>query len=175
MSADWVAMNYVVFAERSLQHAMFFYAQTASRPSVIKAEVVTEFIRSLRRPLALKYDCPAQTTWKLGVEALISIVDASLPIILRNKADVADSDAIISDGMWVELATTLAEFWFSPSGAYFMESRGSYSPLLKHYLLHVLKFVLWAALFWPAYSPAGGLLPARRRVGWSWQGLKTLN
>ena len=120
MTADWVAMNYVVFAERALTTATAFYAATASRPCVIAGQVGTAFLAALRAPLSLKYDCPAGSTWKLAVESLISVVESTLPIIVRPAKVEAVSSAtptVITKAFWMELAQALDEFWFSPSVA----------------------------------------------------------
>ena len=129
LTADWVAMNYVVFAERALNNAAAFYAQTASRECVVGERVATAFVAALRAPLALKYDCPAGSTWKLAVESLVSVVESTLPIIVRPEPAVTDgvsssssassssTPRVITKAFWMELAKTLDEFWFSPSVA----------------------------------------------------------
>ena len=122
MSVDWVAMNYVLFAERALNNVTSFYKTTSSRPCVIAGKVGTEFVTALRTPLSLKYDCPAGTTWKLAVESLLSVVDATLPIIVQPESHAEESIATtpptrITKAFWMELAKTLDEFWFSPSVA----------------------------------------------------------
>lgn len=83
--------------------------------------MATSFISALRTPLALKYDCPAGSTWKLAVESLISVVESTMPIIVRQlpavEANVSPtpSNNVILEAFWVELSNALDEFWFSPS------------------------------------------------------------
>ena len=125
LTADWVAMNYVVFAERALNNATAFYASTASRACVVSGRVATSFMTALRMPLGLKYDCPAGTTWKLAVESLISVIESTLPIIIRQQRsspppsssddDTAAANHVITKAFWMELSKALDEFWFSSS------------------------------------------------------------
>lgn len=41
-------------------------------------------IQALRVPLALKYKCPSQSTWKLAVNSLITVLKTGLPVIIAN-------------------------------------------------------------------------------------------
>ena len=41
-------------------------------------------LQAIRLPLALKYKCPSQTTWKLAVNSLITVLKIGLPVISAN-------------------------------------------------------------------------------------------
>lgn len=43
--------------------------------------------QALRTPMALKYDCTAQTTWKLAVNSLLTVLQIGLPVALNNPGE----------------------------------------------------------------------------------------
>ncbi|KAG1680890.1 Protein MON2 [Nymphon striatum] len=81
---DWVTMNYVPFAEKSMERIVLMYQQMSSQKSVIEAYVLHKIIQMLRAPLSLKYNCPCQSTWKLALSSLLSILHTALPIARKH-------------------------------------------------------------------------------------------
>ncbi|KAL3172774.1 hypothetical protein MRX96_038965 [Rhipicephalus microplus] len=62
---------------------------------------------TLHVPLSMKYNCPSQSTWKLAVTSLLTVLRVGLPIAHNNEAHFKD--------LWSDLAATLEEFLFSSS------------------------------------------------------------
>ncbi|KAJ8301796.1 hypothetical protein KUTeg_020783 [Tegillarca granosa] len=102
---DWVTMNFVPFAERSVEMIVDLYHVTAKHPAVIQSHILQQIIKTFRLPLGLKYNCPSPTTWMLVINALLSILNIGLPVTRKNEAAFKS--------MWSELALTLEEFLFS--------------------------------------------------------------
>uniref|UniRef100_A0A669EUK3 Protein MON2 homolog n=1 Tax=Oreochromis niloticus TaxID=8128 RepID=A0A669EUK3_ORENI len=96
--AEWVALNYVPFAERSLEVVVDLYHKTACHKAVINEKVLQNIIKTLRMPLSLKYACPSESTWKLAVSSLLKVLSIGLPVA-RQHASSGKFDT-----MWPELA-----------------------------------------------------------------------
>ncbi|TRY98843.1 hypothetical protein DNTS_027857 [Danionella cerebrum] len=109
VQAEWVALNYVPFAERSLELLVDLYQKTACHKAVINEKVLQNIIRTLRVPLSLKYACPAESTWKLAVSSLLRVLSIGLPVA-RQQASSGRFDS-----MWPELANAFEDFLFSKS------------------------------------------------------------
>ncbi|KAI4876120.1 hypothetical protein NFI96_023612 [Prochilodus magdalenae] len=107
--AEWVALNYVPFAERSLEVVVDLYHKTACHKAVINEKVLQSIIKTLRMPLGLKYACPAETTWKLAVSSLLKVLSIGLPVA-RQQASSGKFDT-----MWPELANAFEDFLFTKS------------------------------------------------------------
>ncbi|XP_014213732.1 protein MON2 homolog isoform X2 [Copidosoma floridanum] len=107
ISADWVTMNYVPFGEKALSMVVNLYQKTAHEMAVIDAQILKHIIETLHIPLAMKYSCPLQTTWKLAVTSLLAILHVGLPLA-RNYPDHFQN-------MWPKLADTLDHFLFPSS------------------------------------------------------------
>lgn len=97
-------MNYVPFGEKALSMVVGFYQKTAIEMPVIKEQILKHIIEALHVPLAMKYSCPSQTTWKLAVTSLLAILHVGLPL----AREYPDS----FENMWPELADTLDHFLF---------------------------------------------------------------
>nr|XP_040137761.1 protein MON2 homolog [Ictidomys tridecemlineatus] len=97
--AEWVALNYVPFAERSLEVVVDLYQKTA----------YYLYFQALRVPLSLKYSCPSESTWKLAVSSLLKVLSIGLPVARQH----ASSGKF--DSMWPELANTFEDFLFTKS------------------------------------------------------------
>ncbi|XP_066523299.1 protein MON2 homolog isoform X2 [Hoplias malabaricus] len=107
--AEWVALNYVPFAERSLEVVVDLYQKTACHKAVINEKVLQSIIKTLRMPLGLKYACPAESTWKLAVSSLLKVLSIGLPVA-RQQASSGKFDT-----MWPELASAFEDFLFTKS------------------------------------------------------------
>uniref|UniRef100_A0A673JQQ4 Protein MON2 homolog n=1 Tax=Sinocyclocheilus rhinocerous TaxID=307959 RepID=A0A673JQQ4_9TELE len=107
--AEWVALNYVPFAERSLEVVVDLYHKTACHKAVINEKVLQNIIKTLRIPLGLKYACPAESTWNLAVSSLLKVLSIGLPVA-RQQASSGKFDT-----MWPELANAFEDFLFTKS------------------------------------------------------------
>ncbi|OXB67475.1 hypothetical protein ASZ78_006806 [Callipepla squamata] len=107
--AEWVALNYVPFAERSLEVVVDLYQKTACHKAVVNEKVLQNIIKTLRIPLSLKYSCPSESTWKLAVSSLLKVLSIGLPVARQH----ASSGKF--DSMWPELASTFEDFLFTKS------------------------------------------------------------
>ncbi|XP_007450251.1 PREDICTED: protein MON2 homolog isoform X3 [Lipotes vexillifer] len=107
--AEWVALNYVPFAERSLEVVVDLYQKTACHKAVVNEKVLQNIIKTLRVPLSLKYACPSESTWKLAVSSLLKVLSIGLPVARQH----ASSGKF--DSMWPELANTFEDFLFTKS------------------------------------------------------------
>ncbi|KAF3855115.1 hypothetical protein F7725_023170 [Dissostichus mawsoni] len=125
--AEWVALNYVPFAERSLEVVVDLHHKTACHKAVINEKVLQNIIKvlcyviavfsfvspftfkTLRMPLGLKYACPSESTWKLAVSSLLKVLSIGLPVA-RQHASSGKFDT-----MWPELANAFEDFLFTKS------------------------------------------------------------
>nr|XP_008002065.1 protein MON2 homolog isoform X1 [Chlorocebus sabaeus] len=107
--AEWVALNYVPFAERSLEVVVDLYQKTACHKAMVNEKVLQYIIKTLRVPLSLKYSCPSESTWKLAVSSLLKVLSIGLPVARQH----ASSGKF--DSMWPELANTFEDFLFTKS------------------------------------------------------------
>ncbi|KAG5830500.1 hypothetical protein ANANG_G00311320 [Anguilla anguilla] len=107
--AEWVALNYVPFAERSLEVVVDLYQHTACHKAVIGESVLRNIIKTLRMPLGLKYACPSESTWKLAVSSLLAALSVGLPVARQHAASGK------FDAMWPELAGAFEDFLFPKS------------------------------------------------------------
>ncbi|XP_071961451.1 protein MON2 homolog isoform X3 [Antedon mediterranea] len=105
--AEWVSMNYVPFAEKSLSMTTALYKKTATRQAVMEQQVLQNILRVLQMPLGLKYACPSASTWKLAVTSLLEILHIGLPVA-RNPTYNKHFKS-----MWLDLAAALECFLFS--------------------------------------------------------------
>ncbi|KAJ8373865.1 hypothetical protein SKAU_G00044450 [Synaphobranchus kaupii] len=107
--AEWVALNYVPFAERSLEVVVDLYQKTACHKAVISESVLQNIVKALRIPLGLKYACPLESTWKLAVSSLLRVLSVGLPVARQHAASGK------FDAMWPELAGAFEDFLFPKS------------------------------------------------------------
>ncbi|XP_056273167.1 protein MON2 homolog isoform X2 [Pseudoliparis swirei] len=107
--AEWVALNYVPFAERSLEVVVDLYHKTACHKAVINEKVLQNIIKTLRMPLGLKYACPSESTWKLAVSSLLKVLSIGLPVA-RQQASSGKFGT-----MWPEQANAFEDFLFTKS------------------------------------------------------------
>ncbi|KAJ8683120.1 hypothetical protein QAD02_018912 [Eretmocerus hayati] len=107
LSTDWITMNYVPFGEKALSTVVSLYQTTANEMAVIEGQILKHIIEALHVPLAMKYACPSQTTWKLAVTSLLATLHVGLPLARNHPNHFQD--------MWQELADTLDHFLFPSS------------------------------------------------------------
>uniref|UniRef100_A0A8C7QZX8 Protein MON2 homolog n=1 Tax=Oncorhynchus mykiss TaxID=8022 RepID=A0A8C7QZX8_ONCMY len=107
--AEWVALNYVPFAERSLEVVVDQYQKTACHKAVINEKVLQNIIKTLRMPLGLKYACPSESTWKLAVSSLLKVLSIGLPVARQHASSG------MFETMWPELANAFEDFLFTKS------------------------------------------------------------
>ncbi|XP_021343975.1 protein MON2 homolog isoform X2 [Mizuhopecten yessoensis] len=104
---DWVTMNFVPFAEKSVELAVDLYRSTAKHPAVVDSQILQHIIKTFRLPLGYKYNCPSPTTWTLVIHSLLTILNVGLSVARKHETAF--------QSMWPELAHTLEEFLFSKS------------------------------------------------------------
>ncbi|KAJ8401396.1 hypothetical protein AAFF_G00386270 [Aldrovandia affinis] len=109
--AEWVALNYVPFAERSLEVVVELYQKTACHKAVVSEKVLQNIIKTLRVPLGLKYACPSESTWRLAVSSLLKVLSIGLPVARQHAASGKFHT------MWPELANAFEDFLFTKSTA----------------------------------------------------------
>lgn len=102
--SDWVTMNYIPFGEKAMTMTVRLYEKTAENPEVINSTVLHGIISTLHKPLGLKYNCFANSIWKLAANSLISVLKTGLKIARIHSNQFAS--------MWPELAGTLNDFLF---------------------------------------------------------------
>ncbi|KAJ8394001.1 hypothetical protein AAFF_G00055340 [Aldrovandia affinis] len=107
--AEWVALNYVPFAERSLEVVVDLYQKTACHKAVISESILQNIIKTLRMPLGLKHACPSESTWRLAVSALLKVLSVGLPVARQHTSSGR------FDAMWPELANAFEDFLFPKS------------------------------------------------------------
>uniref|UniRef100_A0A1A8BF50 Protein MON2 homolog n=1 Tax=Nothobranchius kadleci TaxID=1051664 RepID=A0A1A8BF50_NOTKA len=107
--AEWVALNYVPFAERSLEVVVDMYQKTACHKAVINEKVLQNIIKTLKTPLGLKYACPSESTWKLAVASLLKVLSIGLPVARQHSSSGK------FDTMWPELVNAFEDFLFTKS------------------------------------------------------------
>ncbi|XP_072124342.1 protein MON2 homolog isoform X2 [Mobula birostris] len=107
--AEWVALNYVPFAEKSLEVVVDLYQKTACHKAVVNEKVLQKIIKTLRIPLSLKYACPSETTWKMAVSSLLKVLSIGLPVARQHASSRK------FDTMWSELSNTFEDFLFTKS------------------------------------------------------------
>lgn len=105
---DWLATNYIPFGEKALSAAVALYRICADNNAVTAGQVLYELIKALHVPLALKYDCPSGSTWKLAANSLITVLSIGLPV----ARILPQGQTLQYSGMWEELAVTLNDFLF---------------------------------------------------------------
>ncbi|KAK3700698.1 hypothetical protein QZH41_015645 [Actinostola sp. cb2023] len=102
---EWVILELTPFSEKCLDVVVELYRVSVNKTAVIEEKVMEKIIKALRTPMGLKYDCSSQTTWKLAVNSLLTILRIGLPVALNNPASFSS--------MWYELASCLEDFLFS--------------------------------------------------------------
>lgn len=107
VSPEWTNMNYIQFGEKAMNMLVKLYEKTATNMDVINESVLYEILAALHIPLALKYNCISNTTWKLAASSLIAVLKTGLPVARGHGNQFAS--------MWNQLALTLNEYLFPKS------------------------------------------------------------
>ncbi len=77
-------MNYVPFAERSLEVVVDLYQKTACHKAVVNEKVLQNIIKTLRIPLSLKYSCPSQFRFQSVLMLPLSILPSYTEAVLTS-------------------------------------------------------------------------------------------
>uniref|UniRef100_A0A915D8Z7 Mon2 C-terminal domain-containing protein n=1 Tax=Ditylenchus dipsaci TaxID=166011 RepID=A0A915D8Z7_9BILA len=99
--------NLIAFAELSLRTVVDYYSKVANYSEVLNETILVDIVQCLAEPLALKYHCPNQSTWKIAATSLIKAGQVGLPIA-REQVELFSS-------LWPQLAETIEGFLFSTS------------------------------------------------------------
>uniref|UniRef100_A0A914WPA0 Mon2 C-terminal domain-containing protein n=1 Tax=Plectus sambesii TaxID=2011161 RepID=A0A914WPA0_9BILA len=105
--AQWVMQNSIPFAELSLRTLVEYYSNTAHYAEIVQATVLVDIVKCLSVPMSLKYQCPAQTTWKAATSAFITVIRLGLPIARQQVRHFR--------ALWTELADAFEKFLFTSS------------------------------------------------------------
>lgn len=100
-------MNYVPFGEKAITMCVKLYEKTAQNSDVINKNILYEILCTLHLPLASKYNCVSNTTWKLAANSFISVLKIGLPVARAHKNKFSS--------IWDQLALTLDQYLFPKS------------------------------------------------------------
>ncbi|KAI6230234.1 Protein MON2-like protein [Aphelenchoides fujianensis] len=103
----WAQQNLISFGELCLRTCVSYYSTVARHAEVIDELVFVDIIKAIAEPLALKYQCPSQSTWKIAAASLMSVCEVGLPIA-REKVDHFAP-------LWPALGNALEDFLFTTS------------------------------------------------------------
>jgi hypothetical protein len=128
IQVDWVTLNYVPFGEKCLTMAVNLYEKTYKEAAINQIQILTNFVhvsyivfplnlcfnfshnfitlfsQCIRLPMSLKYDCTAQSTWRLAVHSFVSVLRLGLPVVRTNHEATSP--------LWTEITLALDEFLF---------------------------------------------------------------
>ena len=122
-----MTLNYVPFGEKCLTMAVHLYEKTYKEAVVNQIQILTNFVhvsyivfslflfviliivlnshhQCIRLPMSLKYDCTAQSTWRLAVHSFVSVLRLGLPVVRSNHEATSP--------LWTEITLALDEFLF---------------------------------------------------------------
>ena len=100
--------KYILLGEKALANIARLFEKTHSYPVVLKNNILYNIVDSIRTPLVMKYKCIKQTSWKISVEVLISVLTSGI-------SDIRDKDSWTD--LWSLVTKTLEEFLFPTSPA----------------------------------------------------------
>uniref|UniRef100_A0AC35U800 Protein MON2 homolog n=1 Tax=Rhabditophanes sp. KR3021 TaxID=114890 RepID=A0AC35U800_9BILA len=101
---DLTMPKFVKFAETSMKILVDFYIHGSEIPEVIKDHSAIKIIKMLKKPLTMKYNCPNQNTWQMGVQYLFNIMKVTLPIAQANEEEFKE--------FWDEIPDCVENFLF---------------------------------------------------------------
>ncbi|TGZ74464.1 hypothetical protein CRM22_000934 [Opisthorchis felineus] len=114
-----VPLNYITFSEKCLQLTIDVYMAGSDWDEQSRVEVLEAIVKTLHKPLALKYGCPSQSTWLLASRCFFQVIPTSVPLLtprtkqttsfLRRRSDGANG---IREGLCAEIGQTLYDFLF---------------------------------------------------------------
>ncbi|KAI6238586.1 Protein MON2-like protein [Aphelenchoides fujianensis] len=103
----WAQQNLISFGELCLRTCVSYYSTVARHAEVIDELVFVDIIKAIGEPLALKYQCPSQSTWKIAAAFADVRSEVGLPIA-REKVDHFAP-------LWPALGSALEDFLFTTS------------------------------------------------------------
>ncbi|KAF5405702.1 hypothetical protein PHET_00768 [Paragonimus heterotremus] len=81
-----IPLNYITFAEKCMQIAVDTYLAVNHWSSVgCKINMLGSIIKTLHKPMALKYACISQSTWLLASRCFFQVVVTAVPLITTEK------------------------------------------------------------------------------------------
>ena len=95
--------KYILFGERALLNIGRLYERTHSMAEVAGTGLLQEIVTTVRTPLHLKYKCIKQSSWRIAMEVLLSVLTSSLQ-------DTRDKDQ--HSEVWAAVTETLDTFLF---------------------------------------------------------------
>uniref|UniRef100_A0A0K0G4R8 Protein MON2 homolog (inferred by orthology to a human protein) n=1 Tax=Strongyloides venezuelensis TaxID=75913 RepID=A0A0K0G4R8_STRVS len=95
------------FAEAALKISIDFYIHSIDNPEVTKKLVINDILKTLKRPLELKYNCPSQNTWQMAVQYLFNVIKVTLPLAYKNPDHFKD--------FWILMPSCIENFLFTTS------------------------------------------------------------
>ncbi|CAH8608784.1 unnamed protein product [Dicrocoelium dendriticum] len=105
-----VPPNYILFAEKCLRLAIDAYLAITHWSTCARAELLEDIIKTLHKPMSLKYACSSQSTWLLASH-LFCQVTPTLISILTTSEDLKPPDALVRS-LCDEVAQTLHDSLF---------------------------------------------------------------
>ncbi|KER22908.1 hypothetical protein T265_09082 [Opisthorchis viverrini] len=114
-----VPLNYITFSEKCLQLTVDVYLAGSDWDEQSRVEVLEAIVKTLHKPLALKYGCPSQSTWLLASRCFFQVIPTSVPLLIpRTKQPTSflkrrsDGTNGIREGLCTEIGQTLYDFLF---------------------------------------------------------------
>lgn len=104
---EWVTLNYVPFGEKAITMVVNLYMKTAHEIPVIEGNVLQKILEVFHIPLSRRYDRASQSTWKLAVSSLMTVLQTGIPLARKHYKQF--------ESMWPQLALTLDEVLFPKS------------------------------------------------------------
>ncbi|KAK0399880.1 hypothetical protein QR680_003255 [Steinernema hermaphroditum] len=77
---QWVAPYLIPFAELSTKRLVEYYGLVAATPEVIRETSLIELVKCFGEIMKLKYNCIAQTSWKLAASSFITVCKIGIPL-----------------------------------------------------------------------------------------------
>ena len=95
--------KYILLGERALANIARLYEKTHSCPCVLNNLILLDIVDTIKTPLLLKYKCIKQSSWKIAMDVLLSVLGNSL-------LDITDKEKFSE--VWVNVTETLDTFLF---------------------------------------------------------------
>ena len=138
----WSQKQLIAFGELSIRTIVGYYSTVARQSEVIEERILVDIVtvskkaaattdeqpslilQALGEPLSMKYQCPAQSTWKLAASSLLVVYETGLPIARERRRRRAPSRPIARAAvflaqhfaaLWPTLADVLEDFLFTTS------------------------------------------------------------
>uniref|UniRef100_A0A0K0EM20 Protein MON2 homolog n=1 Tax=Strongyloides stercoralis TaxID=6248 RepID=A0A0K0EM20_STRER len=95
------------FAENALKISIDFYIHSIDNPEITKTLIINDILKTLKRPLELKYNCPSQNTWQMAVQYLFNVIKITLPMAYKNPDHFKE--------FWILMPLCIEKFLFTTS------------------------------------------------------------